>query len=44
MGNDVGQGIYEVAGVLLTGAINSLQFADDSGGEIGYLIDQTIKR
>ena len=34
----------EVAGVLLTEAINSLQYADDSGGEIGYLIDQTIKR
>lgn len=32
----------EVAGLLLTEAINSLQYADDSGGEIGYLIDQTI--
>ncbi|MHC8515909.1 SWIM zinc finger family protein [Sporosarcina sp. ITBMC105] len=32
----------EVAGLLLTEAVNSYQYADDSGGEIGYVVDQTI--
>lgn len=34
----------EVAGVLLIEAIDSLQYADDSHGDIGSLIDGTIQR
>jgi len=33
----------EVAGLLLIEGIKSFQYADDSSGDIGYLIDQTIK-
>ncbi|MBD7985942.1 hypothetical protein H9649_15325 [Sporosarcina sp. Sa2YVA2] len=32
----------EVAGLLLTEAVNSYQYADDSGGAIGDLVDQTM--